>query len=84
MPPELKAVADRLSLAAACRRANGVISSGVAIIVQRLAGHVATGEVSLEKALATALAAEAAALSVPHVPPLEPRDVRNSPHPSFF
>jgi hypothetical protein len=84
MPPELKAVADRLSMAAACRQANGVISSGAAILLQRLAGHVATGAVSLETALETALAAEAAALSVPHVPPLEPRDVRNSIHPSFL
>nr|WP_137830475.1 hypothetical protein [Methylobacterium sp. L1A1] len=84
MPPELKAVSDRLSMAAACRQANGVISSGIAIIIQRLAGHVATGEVFLEKALETALAAEAAALSVPHVPPLELRDVRTSQHQSFL
>ena len=71
MPPELKAVADRLSLAAARREANRTLAACAAIVFQRLADRLAAGLETPETALATALLAEDAAVKVPDVPPME-------------
>ncbi|TGD99747.1 hypothetical protein [Methylobacterium nonmethylotrophicum] len=84
MPPEFQVVADRLRTAARSRDANGVLAGGVGIILQRLADRVAAGLDDPATALATALAAEKAALSIPDVQPVETRYVQSSCHHSFL
>jgi hypothetical protein len=83
MPPELKAVASRLSQAAACHLASVLFAGAAGLQIQRLADRLAAGLETPETALEAALAAEAAALSVRHVPPMETRDVTSGNHPSF-
>ena len=68
---DLTAIRRRLADAARLRTASGLMLAAAGVHVSRLAAHVAAGRISLSEGLAAALAAEAAALSVPHVSPLE-------------
>lgn len=68
---DLLLVRRRLADAARLRTASALFLSAAGVHVARLAAHAAAGRMPLADALAAALAAEAAALSIPHVSPLE-------------
>jgi hypothetical protein len=67
----LKEVGDRLADAARLRAASGLMLAAASLHLARLADHLAAGRMTATDALAAALVVEAAALSVPHVSPLE-------------
>lgn len=68
---DLALVRARLGDAARFRTGNSLLLVAADLTVRRLIGHVAAGTMTPAAALAVALAAENAALSVDHVSPPE-------------
>lgn len=75
---DLLLVRRRLADAAGLRTASALFLSAAGVHVARLAALAAAGRMPLPDAIAAALVAEAAALSVPNVMPLEAHDDRVS------
>lgn len=76
--PALLDVRRRLADAARLHAASGLYLAAASFHVSRLAERVAGGLLAPGEALDAALAAEAAALSVPFLPALERTDARPS------